>query len=241
MRDETFLRERHWLKGPDFLMQPQTNWLMLPEVPLVLSDSDPEIKKVGVIFAATALQNQCPLTRFIEHFSSWDKLIRSAAWLFKFKGSLRHLSLQKKANHSLDTSVESDLAEQKLSVEDLAKTEGLSTRKSSFAKTHMYCIALADRPHRFFFFFTKVQSVKRNSRIYKLDPILQNGTLWVRGRLNKLALPEETKHPAILPSDKHFSTLLLIHTQTLVGHCGRNQMHSKQNTGSSKPTQLLDR
>lgn len=116
MRAETFLREGHWLKGPDFMMQPETNWPMLPEVPLVLSNSDPEIKKAAVIFPTTALQNQCPLICFIEHFSSWDKLIRSAAWLLKFKGSLRHLSLQKKANHSLDTSVKSDLAGQKLSV-----------------------------------------------------------------------------------------------------------------------------
>ena len=45
----------------------------------------------------------------------------------------------------------------------------------------------------------KGQSVKRSSRIYKLDPILQNGTLRVGGRLSKLAMPEETKHPAILP------------------------------------------
>lgn len=37
--------------------------------------------------------------------------------------------------------------------------------------------------------------------IYKLDPILQNGNL---SKLSKLAMPEETKHPTILPNDNTF-------------------------------------
>ena len=41
----------------------------------------------------------------------------------------------------------------------------------------------------------------------------------VGGRLSKAALPEETKHPLILPKDQHISTL--IKTQQ-VGHGGRN-------------------
>lgn len=40
--------------------------------------------------------------------------------------------------------------------------------------------------------------------IYKLDPILQNGNLRVGGKLSKLAMPEETKHPTILPNDNTF-------------------------------------
>lgn len=41
----------------------------------------------------------------------------------------------------------------------------------------------------------KCQPVKGSCRIYKLDPILQNRSLRVGGRLNKLAMPEDTKHP----------------------------------------------
>ncbi|KAJ8364798.1 hypothetical protein SKAU_G00136290 [Synaphobranchus kaupii] len=216
MKTETYLRDGHWLQGPEFLMQPETDWPMLPRVPLVISDSDPEVKKAAVSFATTALQNQCPLTDFIEHFSSWDKLIRSAAWLLKFKGTLKHLSLQRKAGHSLYTSVKSDLAGQKLSVKDLAEAEESLV---SYIQQQSFRDEVTS--------LEKSQPVKRSSRICKLDPILQNGTLRVGGSLSKLAMPEETKHPAILPNDNHFSRLLLNHTHTLVGHCGRNQMLSK--------------
>lgn len=36
--------------------------------------------------------------------------------------------------------------------------------------------------------------VKKDSTIYKLDPILEDGLLKIGGRLSKAAMPEETKH-----------------------------------------------
>ncbi|KAK0142402.1 hypothetical protein N1851_019846 [Merluccius polli] len=66
--------------------------------------------------------------------------------------------------------------------------------------------------------------IKRSSRIYKLDPILQNGILGVGGRLSKLEMPEETKHPAILPKDNHLSKILLYHT-----HAYRGSLWKKSN------------
>ena len=215
MRAETFVRDGCWLKGPDFLMQPETDWPTLSEVPLVLSDSDPEIKKTAVTFATTALPNACPLTRFIEHFSSWDRLIRATAWLLKFKKTLRHLSLKRKAAH---TQVKPDLPEQ-LSVRELAEAEESLV---SYVQRNTFRDEVAS--------LQRGQPVKRSCRIYKLDPVLQDGTLRVGGRLSKLAMPETMKHPAILPNDHHFSRLLMNHIHVLVGHCGRNQMLSKLRT-----------
>lgn len=120
MKAENFLKEGHWLQGPHFLKNSESNWPTLPQVPLVLSDSDPEIKKTAVSFS-TAVQ-KCPLTRFIEHFSSWDKLIRSAAWLLKFKKLLKTLSLQRKAGQ-LQAPVKLDPTESKLFVKDLTEVE----------------------------------------------------------------------------------------------------------------------
>lgn len=74
------------------------------------------------------------------------------------------------------------------------------------------------------------QPLRKSSRLYKLDPILQDGILRIGGRLSKLAMPEHFKHPAILPNTGHFSKLLLNHTHHLVGHCGKNQMLSKLRT-----------
>jgi hypothetical protein len=59
MKAETFLQEGHWLRGARF---PDATWNRLA--------SDPN-----------ALQNQSPLTRFIEHFFYW-------AWLLKIKENL---------------------------------------------------------------------------------------------------------------------------------------------------------
>lgn len=112
MKAETFLQEGHWLRGPDFLMQRETDWPGI-QVPSTLSDGDPKVKKVAVAFTTSVLQNQIPLTCFIECFSSWDKLIRSAAWLLKVKENLRQLNLKKKISDSYP----------QLSVEDLAKAE----------------------------------------------------------------------------------------------------------------------
>lgn len=62
--------------------------------------------------------------------------------------------------------------------------------------------------------------------MYKLDPVVADGVLRVGGRLSKSALPEEMKHPAILPKESHVSQLILQHIHEKVGHRGRNHMLS---------------
>lgn len=61
-------------------------------------------------------------------------------------------------------------------------------------------------------------SVKRSSRLRKLNPVLDDGVLRVGGRLNKMAMPEEFKHPAILPKTCHLTKLLIRHAHISVGH-----------------------
>ncbi len=58
--------------------------------------------------------------------------------------------------------------------------------------------------------------VKKDSSIFKLDPEMDQGALRVGGRLSRMAMPDEVKHPAILPSKHHVSRLIL----------GRNHMLS---------------
>lgn len=40
----------------------------------------------------------------------------------------------------------------------------------------------------------------------------------VSGRLNRLVMPEEAKHPIIILKDLHISTLLLRHIHEQLGH-----------------------
>ncbi len=51
--------------------------------------------------------------------------------------------------------------------------------------------------------------------------------LKVGGRLSKAAMPEETKHPAILAKDLHISDHILQHIHREVGHGGINHMLSR--------------
>lgn len=64
-------------------------------------------------------------------------------------------------------------------------------------------------------------NVKESSHLYKLDTDVRVG-----GRLSNLALPIETKHPAIIPKSSHVTHLILRHVHERVGHRGRNHMLS---------------
>ena len=69
--------------------------------------------------------------------------------------------------------------------------------------------------------------VLKSSNLCRLDPVLDEGILRVGGRLHKSAMPEESKHPCILPKESHVSTLLLRHIHERSGHSGRNHMLSE--------------
>ena len=73
--------------------------------------------------------------------------------------------------------------------------------------------------------------IKKKSQIYKLDPVLQDGILRVGGRLNKAAMPQEAKHPAILSKVSPIANLLLQHIHQEVGHCGPPDQPPVTNVG----------
>ena len=56
--------------------------------------------------------------------------------------------------------------------------------------------------------------------LLKLKPILVDGVLRVGGRLDKAPVDFSVRHPVILPSDSHFTALLILHHHQLVGHSG---------------------
>jgi hypothetical protein len=66
--------------------------------------------------------------------------------------------------------------------------------------------------------------VKKSSTIYKLDPHMQDGVIRAGGRLRRSSLPEETKHPVILPKESKITELILCDIHEIKGHSGRNHM-----------------
>lgn len=69
----------------------------------------------------------------------------------------------------------------------------------------------------------KGQNVSKKSPLWKLNPTIdREGLLRVGGRISSADLPEDEKHPYILPKKHHVSTLLVRHYHEAVAHQGRH-------------------
>lgn len=223
MSTESFLKSERWLNGPDFLKQPEKSWPKHPEVILTVSDDDPEIKKTVAVLSTAATEIYDPVIKFIQYFSTWDHLKRATARLLQFKYLLIQLSRKRKEMALSDQQTDDTKKRSKvltwehLSVEDLARAE----------KALLHCVQQHHFPEELSALEKGKTSVKKGSRLYKLDPILDDGVLRVGGRLSKMAMPEEFKHPAILPKTSHLTRLLIRHAHISSGHGGRNQTLAK--------------
>lgn len=60
----------------------------------------------------------------------------------------------------------------------------------------------------------------KDTKLYKLNLLLDEGVLRVGGRLSHAKLHPHAKHPAILSKDSHISTLLIRHFHAKVQHQG---------------------
>ena len=66
----------------------------------------------------------------------------------------------------------------------------------------------------------KFLTVKKPSQLYRLDPIMEDDIIRVGGRLLNSPLPEESKHPIILPKESPVSQLIALHFHHISGHSG---------------------
>ncbi|KAL2089190.1 hypothetical protein ACEWY4_016089 [Coilia grayii] len=107
-----------------------------------------------------------------------------------------------------------NLEKKMLTVEDLSRAE-MEVVKYSQRQTYAEEIQVLQQGKSY---------VKRNSSIFKLDPYLQDGVLRVGGRLNRSAMPEEAKHPALLYKQHRIAHLILHHIDLETGHGGKNHV-----------------
>lgn len=187
------------MSGPPFLLHPEREWPMNPDGSGELVPDDPEIKKSVTVNAAQTEEEVDVVTCAIHHFSSWTRLKNTVAWILRLKNLLLSLSQKRKqlsmslAQSGLDKdqqmyAVEREMQRVKtqtgrgcLSVEDLREAEMEIIR---FCQRKGF----PDSPE--FSSLQRGESVKRNSHIYKLNPILKDGILRVGGQLSKAAMPK---------------------------------------------------
>ncbi|KAI2646060.1 Transposon Tf2-9 polyprotein [Labeo rohita] len=229
---DSFLGSDRWLHGPEFLLLSESNWPCFPEEQMNNSVDDSEVKKEAMAFSTVMTRAHDPINKFIEHFSSWNSLKRATAWILKFKKMLRLLSQRKKDAHmfhlqSTDPSNLDGFNNKKTEVKAQFGDEELSVEDIIHAEKALVCFVQQQSFKSEILSLKKGHTIKKGSSIYRLDPFLEDGILRVGGRLHKMAIPEDSKHQAILPKNSHLSTILLNHIHQTTGHCGKNQILSK--------------
>lgn len=222
---ESFLNNERWLKGPSFLWKPSDVQFHTSDS-TSMDDDDPEVKRELKVNAVTLQSEQNATCKLIHYFSDWKRLKVAVAWILKLQKLLLQLSRKRKElslEHSDDATMnaklqhfKSSLERQSLTVEDVYKAEVNIIR---FSQQEQFQEEIAALKHG--------NTVKRNSSVYKLDPMLHDGVLLVGGRLGKSAMPSERKHPILLSKNQHVSHLILSDIHKQLGHGGRNQMLSK--------------
>ena len=63
-------------------------------------------------------------------------------------------------------------------------------------------------------------NLKKNSSIYKLNPVLENGLLRVGGRLEHAQIENDAKHPIILPKKHYIARLIIEYFHRASAHSG---------------------
>lgn len=69
---------------------------------------------------------------------------------------------------------------------------------------------------------TRKTTMKKTSSLYRLDPFLDNeGILRVGGLIKRALVSYDLKHPIVLPSKNHVTSLLVKHHHERISHQGR--------------------
>jgi hypothetical protein len=127
-------------------------------------------------------------------FSSWLKLIRSTAWMYRF------IKKTQKMTRNVG----------ELTIEEI---EWAKIRWYIYEQSQNYKAEIHD--------LTKNLQLKQSSKLIGLNPFLDDeNVLRVGGRLKNADLPDDMKHPIILPGNSIFVKLLVQHHHKKAFHQG---------------------
>ena len=125
------------------------------------------------------------------------------AWILKLKGVLQSLVKQRKEKESC-VNRPYTRSQSKVTHSQQMGRKAISEQRINIDDLEMAdkCIICFCQRQIFPEEMTRLEmapsGVKRSSPLYKLDPVLEDGILRVGGRLDRSAMPQQSKHPIIL-------------------------------------------
>lgn len=219
------LIDSRWLNGPPSLWQwelPNRN----DDVNLDISPDDPELKKVQVFTTGAQHERMATISERLEYFSKWHRAKRAVATCMKSKASPQQ-SPKKPLHAAKKTSKEKDTSTHRSrSVDEMWKAEQAmlkSLQEEAFPKEIKILRSLGVQNDYASREFAKKHnlSMKKTSSLYQLDPFLdKDGVLWVGGWIRNALVSYGIKHPGILPSKGHVTTLLVRYHHERISHQG---------------------
>lgn len=191
-----------WWHGSPLLSQAESTWQKFNVCTAAIDESSAEIKmpKVHIHF-------NIPQESIIFKYSSYQRLVRVNAWIWRFKENC--LAKREQRSRRSGQLVVSELHHSLLKIVRLVQQETFGSELSLISSN---------------------EQLPNKSKISGLAPFIENDLLRVRGRLQRSNLSYQQKHPIILPSS-HPSTKLLIedsHIRTLHGGAQLVLSHTRQ-------------
>ena len=222
-----------WLRGPEFLWKPESEWPHQPFDDAEVLPSDPEVKANSLVVKkrpSTEVGDQVddepntvgfqhavdPVQKLAEHYSSWYRLKKAVAWLMRARNVLQ--AKAKSKTKPCATNFTGELTVEEL--EAAAKVIIKSTQKQVYGEE----MAVLEKRSIKSGQEVKGCHVKKSSPLRNLDPLLDDGLLRVGGRLRASTLEHGRKHPLILPGDSHVARLIIEDTHRQAGHQGREHV-----------------
>ncbi|XP_055308873.1 uncharacterized protein LOC129572795, partial [Sitodiplosis mosellana] len=183
-----------WWHGPKFLLENEQDW---PTTNLIKNPPTEKLeeRKRAIIATATVIESNS----IIDNFSNYERMLRVISRCLRWK--------YRKSNFN-EPITSTELVETE-------KTLIKSIQRDAFTNEIEQLHKIMNAP---IMGNKKTVNIDPKSTICNLEPYLDgNGILRVGGRVKKSFLPEDAKHPIILPSKNHFSVLLTrqTHEQTL--------------------------
>ncbi|XP_068738205.1 uncharacterized protein, partial [Montipora capricornis] len=215
--DELLMNER-WKHGPPFLKKAEQSWPQRPENLGEIPDNDPEVKKGVETFANKASVSCDYLGNAMENISSWSRLKKIIAWVLRYKNILRNRSQNSNTNKTIQLQSDDSIISP-LSISEINEAENeiiKYVQKQTF-KDELASLSGVGNDTRE---TANQNNLKKNSSIYKLDPVLENGLLRVGGRLEHAPIENDAKHPIILPKRHHVAKLIIEYFHRASAHSG---------------------